>query len=250
MITFLRKIRQNLLLENKTAKYLKYAIGEIVLVMIGILLALQVSNWNEERVIKKNERKILIQLNADFKTNLVELEGIHEALVDNNKKGLKILNHLKTRTGITDSLQFWVEGFSGSNIFNNANTTYKNIENSEKNIISNDSLRLRITLMHEHDFVNVRTRERFFYDDYYPKYKSVLHKYFKAGSNKEKWLTGQFLVINTPRKIDALRKNEDYKNVLVELYNSRLIRIHWLGETLEKLKILIQDIDKEIEDLK
>ena len=42
MIKFFRKIRQNLLMENKTGKYLKYAIGEVVLVMIGILLALQV----------------------------------------------------------------------------------------------------------------------------------------------------------------------------------------------------------------
>lgn len=49
MIKFFRKIRQNLLMENKTGKYLKYAFGEIILVMIGILLALQVNNWNEDR---------------------------------------------------------------------------------------------------------------------------------------------------------------------------------------------------------
>ena len=49
MIKFFRKIRQNLLMENKTRKYFKYAIGEIVLVMIGILLALQINNWNEKR---------------------------------------------------------------------------------------------------------------------------------------------------------------------------------------------------------
>ena len=49
MIKFFRKIRQNLLVENKTGKYLKYAIGEIVLVVIGILIALQINNWNENR---------------------------------------------------------------------------------------------------------------------------------------------------------------------------------------------------------
>ena len=52
MIKFFRKIRQNLLLQNKTGKYFKYAIGEIALVMIGILLALQVNNWNEDRKAK------------------------------------------------------------------------------------------------------------------------------------------------------------------------------------------------------
>lgn len=49
MIKFFRKIRQNLLLEGKTGTYLKYAIGEILLVVIGILIALQVNNWNEGR---------------------------------------------------------------------------------------------------------------------------------------------------------------------------------------------------------
>ena len=47
MIKFFRKIRQNLLSENKFSKYLIYAIGEIILVVIGILIALQINNWNE-----------------------------------------------------------------------------------------------------------------------------------------------------------------------------------------------------------
>ncbi|MCA0154273.1 hypothetical protein [Winogradskyella vincentii] len=69
MIKFFRKIRQNLLMENKTGKYLKYAIGEIVLVMVGILLALQVNNWNENRkseYVKQNYYKqLLIDLESD-----------------------------------------------------------------------------------------------------------------------------------------------------------------------------------------
>ena len=49
MIKFFRKIRQRLLTENKFSKYLIYAIGEIILVVIGILIALQINNWNENR---------------------------------------------------------------------------------------------------------------------------------------------------------------------------------------------------------
>lgn len=49
MIKFFRKIRQNLVSEGKAVNYLKYAIGEIILVVIGILIALQINNWNEER---------------------------------------------------------------------------------------------------------------------------------------------------------------------------------------------------------
>jgi hypothetical protein len=69
MIKFFRKIRQNLLMENKTGKYLKYAIGEIILVVIGILIALQINNWNEGR--KNNEKEatliknIIEDLNSD-----------------------------------------------------------------------------------------------------------------------------------------------------------------------------------------
>ncbi len=52
MIKFFRKFRQNLLSEGKTGKYLKYAIGEIILIVIGILIALQINNWNEARKLK------------------------------------------------------------------------------------------------------------------------------------------------------------------------------------------------------
>ena len=63
MIKFFRKIRQNLLVENKTGKYLKYAIGEIVLVVIGILIALSINNWNDNR---KNKNLVSI-----YKSELV-----------------------------------------------------------------------------------------------------------------------------------------------------------------------------------
>ena len=49
MLKFFRKIRYNYMEQNKTGKYFKYAIGEIALVVIGILIALQINNWNEAR---------------------------------------------------------------------------------------------------------------------------------------------------------------------------------------------------------
>jgi hypothetical protein len=64
MIKFFRKIPQNLLMENKTGKYFKYAIGEIILVVIGILIALQINNWNENN--KKNK------LNTSYITSLID----------------------------------------------------------------------------------------------------------------------------------------------------------------------------------
>ena len=69
MIKFFRKIRQNLLMENKTGRYLKYAIGEIILVMIGILLALQVNNWNQQRIAMQKEQLLLEALHDEFVEN-------------------------------------------------------------------------------------------------------------------------------------------------------------------------------------
>ena len=78
MIKFFRKIRQNLLIENKTGKYFKYAIGEIVLVVIGILIALQINNWNEERKADIIENKALVALKNEFEYNIERLKNLSE----------------------------------------------------------------------------------------------------------------------------------------------------------------------------
>jgi len=73
MIKFFRKFRQNLLSEGKTGKYFKYAIGEIILVVIGILIALQINNWNEQRKENINEQAILKRLEKEFISNREQL---------------------------------------------------------------------------------------------------------------------------------------------------------------------------------
>ena len=67
--------------ENKTGKYLKYAIGEIVLVMIGILLALQINNWNEDEKINVNLKEALNQINQDLKQDEINLKGFENSNV-------------------------------------------------------------------------------------------------------------------------------------------------------------------------
>ncbi|MCJ7468319.1 MAG: DUF6090 family protein [Maribacter sp.] len=73
MIKFFRKIRQNLLTENKFSKYLLYAIGEIVLVFIGILIALQVNNSNNDKKERKIEQEYLLSLQSEFNINLKKI---------------------------------------------------------------------------------------------------------------------------------------------------------------------------------
>jgi len=71
MIKFFRKIRQNMIKESKVSKYMLYAIGEIVLVVIGILIALQINNWNEHRKIKIEEKVLVSQLLEDAKADFL-----------------------------------------------------------------------------------------------------------------------------------------------------------------------------------
>ncbi len=69
MIKLFRNIRKNLLAEGKTTKYLKYAIGEIILVVIGILIALSINNWNQNRILKLEEKAIIKNLYNEYLQN-------------------------------------------------------------------------------------------------------------------------------------------------------------------------------------
>lgn len=92
MTKFFRHIRQTLIMENKTSRYLKYAMGEIILVVIGILIALQINNWNENRkveIIKQNYyQQILTDLEADkeFAENMITLLDSSVTLYNNYKE--------------------------------------------------------------------------------------------------------------------------------------------------------------------
>ena len=87
MIKFFRKIRQQLLSEGKTGKYIKYAIGEIILVVIGILLALQINNWNEQR--KSN------QLSKEFHQKLAdELDAVSIRFKGDADRATQLVNYI------------------------------------------------------------------------------------------------------------------------------------------------------------
>ena len=75
MIKFFRRIRQQLLSENKTSKYLLYAIGEIILVVIGILIALQINNWNEIQKLKGEEIKLIQSFKTSIETDTITINN-------------------------------------------------------------------------------------------------------------------------------------------------------------------------------
>jgi len=102
VIKFFRTIRQNLINQNKTGKYFKYAVGEIVLVVIGILIALQINNWNQERLELNRFNSNLIYMLEDIEQNEIELNELKNnrkealeaciAIIDRFRQSLSITN--------------------------------------------------------------------------------------------------------------------------------------------------------------
>lgn len=104
MIKFFRNIRKGLLREGKTAKYLKYAVGEIILVVAGILIALQINNLNEERKESDREQAVLKQLKSEFSSNLGQLDSKIALRVDMMRDLEDCLNYFASQEVASDSL--------------------------------------------------------------------------------------------------------------------------------------------------
>lgn len=107
MINFFRKIRQQLLNEGKTTRYLKYANGEIALVMIGILLALQVNNWNEVRKYKATEKDYIDRLINEISLDTSYFDNIKKQFEYKETRMIRVIRAWQSNTlKVEDSLQY------------------------------------------------------------------------------------------------------------------------------------------------
>jgi hypothetical protein len=105
MIKLFSNIRQNILNEGKTTKYLKYAIGEIILVVIGILIALSINNWNQDRIEHKETKTLLSNLKLDVEEDIKNLEDQQNNLRYRKEWADFILKSLDEQK-VTDSTVF------------------------------------------------------------------------------------------------------------------------------------------------
>ena len=120
MIKFFTKIRYNLLEKNKTGKYFKYAIGEIILVVIGILIALTINNWNEDRKQRVKEQELFYNLKIDFESRLKELKELNKAR-EIGIEAIKRLNQYiedKEKRPVTSTLDTLMSTLENSYLFN------------------------------------------------------------------------------------------------------------------------------------
>ena len=147
MIKFFRKIRQNLLSENKFAKYLFYAVGEIILVVIGILIALGINNWNINRLERKTEKNILLDLNVEFKENLKDAQRVYNGnleIVSAVNKIQENLDNNKLTSKSLDSLIFFV--FDWFDYTPRPGASDNLINSGNLNLVQNHELRKLLTL--------------------------------------------------------------------------------------------------------
>jgi hypothetical protein len=224
MIKFFRKIRQNLLNEGKTSRYFKYAIGEIILVVIGILIALQINTWNIERNNSLQERKILKQLLVEYNENLKEINNkifLRDGMIASIDK---LFYHMDNGYNLEqlDSIQANIDLTFTTPTFNKSSGVTDELLNSGKlYLIENDSLKNHLTNFST--YISYVVEEEQFLLDYVLRYyyQYMAHNYrarqmWKSQLNTPYWNT--FLSTKTSEeseyRIIGTQNPDSYKKYL------------------------------------
>lgn len=145
MINFFRYIRQKLLFEDKFSRYLLYAIGEIVLVVIGILIALQINNYNEQQKRVEKEIEVLKLFHEALKTDLKKFRIISETYARSKASIARILDHLENDLPYQDSLAS--DFFYSTNVYEQTSFTngpFETLKSAGIELVSNTALQKKI----------------------------------------------------------------------------------------------------------
>ncbi|WP_124981223.1 DUF6090 family protein [Nonlabens xiamenensis] len=251
MIKFFRKFRQNLLSEGKTGKYLKYAIGEIVLVVVGILIALQINNWNQNNQLKKEELKTLKSLHESIRINIAEFDQIFGAQITRNNS----LNEFLFGT-ISNQNLVHLDSLIKKNVknytFDPSMGIYNSMINSGKiELISNDSIKIRISKLYDtvKDYQEIE-------DEVTEYTKEHLEKYFIENYSIHPEVLAQLRErTNEEEKKDKASYNKNFnsqevKNMYILLL-SKMSEVITRGKDLEsEYYSLIIDLENEIKTKK
>ena len=229
--------------ENKTGKYLKYAFGEIILVMIGLLLAIQANQWRQDRAQDKLEIKLLNEVQkgmlndqVDVNENLKAIYG-HKAIGRNQEKCINWLND-DTHEIPIDSLTIYFSISFRTTSFLVTNAPFDALKEFGLNNMSNDSLKYEIQML---------------YDVHYPEYKNTINRYYELhgealgkGENFFEDLGFHTLKMK-PYNIKALKKDKSFLFSLIRLRSLNERLIYYNNRLLEKQSKIIKMLDQEIE---
>ena len=238
MIIFFSKIRYNLMSENKTGKYFKYAIGEIILVVIGILIALSINNWNQKRFDTNSARVYVENIKKEIKLHITEKRDVYINRSDRKLNGLKLAKSYFEKPFIIEDTLTFINEISYGAVFN-FGIEYNNIGIYES-LISSGNIGL----------IETELRNKIL--DYYDYYRHISIASQGQASDYQNTINGlKPFDIRNPKKIsriDQLRfinavTTEDFiKELNIELTNG----VHSLGRVLkivEKGEKLIASIN-------
>ena len=238
-----------MLTENKFSKYLLYAIGEIILVVIGILIALSINNWNQGKTKVVKEIEILKSFQSQLKNDLVEFDESLTFYKGAKKSIDVILNHLENDLPYNDSinLHFFISTrtWGTSDLDNNVFETLKSIG---IDLISNHDVRKQIVKIYDDDDVWIKEFETSYINFLFNASETIFNLRFKSfweGDYKDLTYQGEMVPLN----FDKLKSDQEY------LYFIRTQKNHigWLIEkpiettktrVLELLTALKKEIDR------
>ena len=237
-------------MENKTSKYVKYAIGEIILVVIGILIALQINNWNENRKNRNTEIAYLENIKDDLKLNLASLE----TFVAERKTSVEASENILKFFDKTESLD--INDFNRYCVtvmvwypFEQHDNTYQELLNSGKlSSISNKAIK-----DHLQDMQTSFKRISFIENEMQQDFESYLYDPFFTTTDLNTALKNfdeqqrNVSIQSEPNleQVNTLLNNQAFKNGFVlSAFNSKDL-IQEYSQMIESTNILIELIDQE-----
>lgn len=260
MFKFFRKIRQSLLADNKISKYLIYAVGEILLVMVGILLALQVNNWNEGRKAKMQEITILENLKEDLNLDTLDIRfnlKYHKQFFQAEEQLLNLLTQVDQEN--SDSIDF--NNALGTLLFTALHkSTFSSLQSNDIGLLHNNILRKKIARFYDYYSQSISDMSNNFeafklYERKLPYFK----KYFRITDERNVLLAinedENFFEHNLGKyniylfDIDGARADQSFKFILNEVLFFRKAFIDFHEATLEEIDNLTEAIDSELEFL-
>ena len=251
MIKFFRKIRYNLMSENKTGKYFKYAIGEIILVVIGILIALQINNWNERKKSTSQLRSQLVAIQNDINSDLTLFDQRQDVLKSAAASGDRLWVLINSSTPVEDNMQSKIDFLEAGNFpeYQIVTTAYEDlISTGFSSLINNKALKTSLANYYSQEAIqglNIEQRIRYTNDYFDARYKHMnpymlsnhLNNRFKIDTLNIKSLDSFAL------DWDAIKKDENYRMALSKVISQRVGDDHILYRVTEKCKELHQEIE-------
>ena len=238
MIKLFRNIRKKLMQEGKTANYLKYAIGEIFLVVIGILIALQINNWNENRKTEIEEIKLLTDLHSELKKTLTDsqiaLEYTRSTIEDIDKIEYYIENGLPYSKELNSSFGKLPHQF-GQYV---SATAFNSLKAKGINIVKNEALKKDIINMYEVQFT--------MFTDYNTDENLIRSSVVFPFYSKTVIYSSESTTEASPNDFEELKKNKEFTNILRLVKRQRKRGVERYIEVITPMIKLIDDVKTEL----